>query len=173
MTSDLFAFYWAAREGKAQSRNEKHVLSMSKKRQRGRRKSWRVLSVPLPLQWGRSFRGGDGPFHVVWPTALEVYLHRTQNYCVELLALYLCRIIIKIQSSDEVVSLLGSCRSYALTRSPREKLQLLQFSPWVWQVSPYKKRICYLWIASSNKNIFTWIVRKALNTISNRNKTET
>ena len=31
MTSDLLAFYWAAREGKAQSRNEKHVLSMSKK----------------------------------------------------------------------------------------------------------------------------------------------
>ena len=169
MTSDLLAFYWAAREGKAQSRNEKHVLSMSKKDKVTDGNPGEFYVFHSPFNEADFWAEGTG--HFMWFG--QQLWKSIWNYCVELLALYLCRIIIKIQSSDEVVSLLGSCRSYALTRSPREKLQLLQFSPWVWQVFPCKKRICYLWMASSNKNIFTWIVRKALNTISNRNKTET
>ena len=32
---------------------------------------------------------GEGAFQVVWRTDLEVDLKRTQNYCVESLALYL------------------------------------------------------------------------------------
>ena len=48
----------------------------------------RALHVPFPLQWGRFLWGGDELFKVVWQTSLEVDLERTQNYCVELLALY-------------------------------------------------------------------------------------
>ena len=44
--------------------------------------------------WGRFFRGEDASFQVVWRTDLEVDLERTENYFVELLALYLRRIII-------------------------------------------------------------------------------
>ena len=43
--------------------------------------------------WGRFLRGGDASFQVVWRTDLEVDLERTQNYFVQLLALYLRRII--------------------------------------------------------------------------------
>ena len=77
---------------------------------------------PPPLLWGRFLRGGDGSFQVVWRTDLEVDLTWTQNYCVELLALYLRRMIIEIQYSDEVVNQRGSCRNNAVPQSPREKL---------------------------------------------------
>ena len=43
---------------------------------------------------GPIFEGRGGLFHVVWRTDLEVHLERTQNYCVELLALHLRRMII-------------------------------------------------------------------------------
>ena len=52
------------------------------------------FACPLPLQWGRFQRRGDGSFQVIWRTDLEVDLERTQNYCVKLLSLYLRRIII-------------------------------------------------------------------------------
>ena len=38
-----------------------------------------------------------------------------------------------------------------------------------WKVIPHKKGIPYLLIAPINRNIFTWIVRGALNAISDRN----
>lgn len=60
---------------------------------------------------------------------------------------------------DDVVSL---CRNYALTQLVQDKLKLVA--------------IFFLWcmwnIVQSNKNIFTWIVRRAFNAIINRNKTE-
>ena len=90
------------------------------------RNSQRVLRIPPPpsprLLWGRFLQGGDGLSQVVWRTDLEVDLTRTQNYCVELLALYLLRTIIEIQYLDEVVSQRGSCRNNALPQSPQEKL---------------------------------------------------
>jgi len=71
---------------------------------------------------------------------------------------------------DDVVSLPGSCENNALSRSPWEKLQLVAFlSLCVLQ----ERNTCYLQIVLSNRNIFTWIVRRALNAISNRNKNKT
>ena len=74
--------YWTAREGNAQSRNTFHLCEQ---RLIGGRNSQKALHVPLPRQWGRLLRGGDGSFQVVWRTDLEVDLERTQNYCVELI----------------------------------------------------------------------------------------
>ena len=48
------------------------------------------FACPIPFQWGRFLRRGDGSFQVIWRSDLE----RTQNYCVKLLSLYLRRIII-------------------------------------------------------------------------------
>ena len=80
----------------------------------GGRNSQELIRVP---SWhpsmGPILRQGDGSFHVVLRTDLEVDLRRTQNYCVKLLAVYLRRMIIKIQSSGKVVSLRGSSRNNA------------------------------------------------------------
>ena len=62
--------------------------------QNGGRNSQKALRVLFLLQWDRFLEGGGGLFHVVWRKDLEVHLERTQNYCVELLALYLRRMII-------------------------------------------------------------------------------
>ena len=68
--------------------------------------------------------GRDGLFQVVWGTDLEVHLERTK----------LLRGVIGSISRpndylntlfDDVVSLPGSCENNALSRSPREKLQLV------------------------------------------------
>ena len=53
-------YHFAAREGKTQSRNEKHILSLSKKRQNGGRTSVKALRVPFPIQRGRFLRTEDG-----------------------------------------------------------------------------------------------------------------
>ena len=68
-------------------------------RQNGWRNTLRALRVPFPLQWGRFLRGGDG--EQIWKSVLK----RTQNYCVDLLALYLRQMIIKIHYSNKVVNL--------------------------------------------------------------------
>ena len=72
-------------EGNTQSRN---TFSYVKKRQNGRQNSQEALHLPFPLQWGRFLWEGDGSFQVVWQTDLEIDLEWTQNYCVELVALY-------------------------------------------------------------------------------------
>ena len=116
-------YYWAARKGNVQSRISFHLC-------RGKTK-WRTelpegFAYPPPrsppLLWGRFLQGGDGLSQVVWRTDLEVDLTRTQNYCVELLALYLRRTIIEIPYLDEVVNQRGSCRNNALPQSSQEKL---------------------------------------------------
>ena len=50
----------------------------------------RRLCVPFP----RFLRGGDRSFQVVRQTHLKVHLKLTQNYCLEVLALFLRRMII-------------------------------------------------------------------------------
>ena len=75
-----------------QSSIKKYLLFMSKKDEMEDGIS-RKLFMPLS-PWGRFLRGGDALFQVVWRTDLEVDLQRSQNYFVELLALYLRRIII-------------------------------------------------------------------------------
>ena len=70
-------------------------VERARKRQNGGRIFQKVLRVPLTLQRGRLLRAEDGSFQVVWQTDLEeADLEGTQNYCVELLALYLRRMII-------------------------------------------------------------------------------
>ena len=72
-------------------------FSVRKKRQNGGRLTQTAhVSRPLPLQWGPTFTGigGEGSLQFVWRTDLELDLKRTQNYCVELFALYLRRMII-------------------------------------------------------------------------------
>ena len=71
-----------------------YLPSMSKKIQNGGRNSQKAFRVPISSSMDRFLEGGGGLFHVVWRTDLEVHLERTQNYCVELLALYLRRMII-------------------------------------------------------------------------------
>ena len=106
--------------------NQEEPSIYVEERQNGERNSQRVLRIPPPPSppplWGRFLQGGDGLSQVVWRTDLEVDLTRTQNYCVELLALYLRRTIIEIQYLDEVVNQRGSCRNNALPQSPQEKL---------------------------------------------------
>ena len=83
-------------EGNAQSRN---TFGYVKKRQNGGRNSQETLRVPFPLVMGPIFAGRDGSFQGVWQTDLEVDLEQTQNYCVELYALYLRGMINLIQYS--------------------------------------------------------------------------
>ena len=52
-----------------------------------------------------------------------------------------------------------------------KSFNLLQFSPCVRQGFPYKKGICEL--CRSPPSNMPWTVRRALNAISDRNKTET
>ena len=75
------------------------------KRQKGGRLNQRALRVPL------------GSFQDVLRKDLEVDLQRTQNYWVELFALYLRRMIVEIQFSMNFISLSGSSRNNALPRS--------------------------------------------------------
>ena len=84
-------FYWAARQGNAQSRN---TSCSYRKKTKWPTEFLENCSCLFP--WGRFLRGGDASFQVVWRTDLEVDLERTQNYFVELLALFfwLRRIII-------------------------------------------------------------------------------
>ena len=87
LTPVLLLGWGAASEGNAQLRN--YLPSMSKKDKMTNGTPRR----DLPPQ-GRVSREGDGSFQVVWRTSLDVDLERTQNYCVELLALYLRPMII-------------------------------------------------------------------------------
>ena len=68
--------------------------------------------------------GGDGLFQVVWGTDLEVHLERTKLLGGVIGSIsrpndYLNTVF------DDVVSLPGNCENNALSRSPREKLQLV------------------------------------------------
>ena len=55
-----------------------------------------VVRAPLPLQWARFVREGDGSFQVVWPTDLE----RVQN-CAELLVYLLPAMPAGMKGSSE------------------------------------------------------------------------
>ena len=75
---------------------EANSFYVKKKRQIGGQNFLKTLHVPFPLQWGLFLWGGDRSFLVIWQTELEVDLEWTQNYSLELLALYLCRMIMTI-----------------------------------------------------------------------------
>ena len=52
------------------------------------------FACPTPPSMRPILRGGEGSFQVFWRTDLEVDLEQRQNYSVELLALYLRRMIL-------------------------------------------------------------------------------
>ena len=66
------------------------------------------------VQWDRFLRGGDGSLQVVWRTDLEVDLEQTQHYCVELLALYLRRMIVYIQYSMMFLACAGAAETMTM-----------------------------------------------------------
>ena len=68
--------------------------------------------------------GGDGLFQVVWGTDLEVHLERTKLLRGVIGSISRPNDYLKTVF-DDVVSLPGSCENNALSRSPREKLQLV------------------------------------------------
>ena len=112
-------YYRAAREGNAQSRV---IFQLCRKKT----KWWTDLpggfACPIPLSMRPIFARSGRVISGRLANSFEEDLKRKQNYCVQLLALYLRRMIIKIQYSVEVVSQRGSCRNNAFAQSPREKL---------------------------------------------------
>ena len=82
------------------------------------------VSRPLPLQWGPTFTGigGEGSLQFVWRTDLELDLKRTQNYCVELFALYLRRMIVEIQFSMKLLACPGAAEQMP-SHGPTGKFQ--------------------------------------------------
>ena len=86
------------------------------KRQNGGRLNQKALCVPL------------GSFQLVWRTDLEVDLERTQNYCVELFALYPRLMIVEKRFSMKLLACPGAAETMPPT-FPRENFNLLQFSP--------------------------------------------
>ena len=79
-------------------------------RQNGGRLNQRALRVPL------------GSFQDVLRKDLEVYLERTQNYCVELFALYLRRMIVEIQFSMKLLACPGAAEQMP-SHGPTGKFQ--------------------------------------------------
>ena len=75
---------------------EANSFYVKKKRQNGGQNFLKTLHVPFPLQWGLFLLEGDRSFLVIWQTELKVDLEWTQHYSLELLALYLCRMIMTI-----------------------------------------------------------------------------
>ena len=79
-------------------------------RQNSGRLNQRALCVPL------------GSFQDVLRKDLEVDLERTQNYCVELFALYLRRMIVEIQFSMKLLACPGAAEQMP-SHGPTGKLQ--------------------------------------------------
>ena len=79
-------------------------------RQNSGRLNQRALRVPL------------GSFQDVLRKDLEVDLERTQNYCVELFALYLRRMIVEIQFSMKLLACPGAAEQKP-SHGPTGKLQ--------------------------------------------------
>ena len=144
---------------------KKQILSMSKETNiNGGWNSQKALHVPFPPLMKPIFVGRRRviPSHVAnkfgsWFGTNEKLL-RGVNGPISTTNDYLNT------AYNDVVCLCGSCRNNALSRTHRKRFDLLQFSPNMWRVFP-------LFIDfPSNTNIFTWIVRRALNAISDRNK---
>ena len=172
----IFPYYWAAHEGNAQSRNDKQILSLSKKIK------WRTelpesFASPILSLVGPIFARRDVSFQVVWRTDLEVDVDE-HKIIVWSYWPYICTVNDYLNAVfDDVVSLCGSCRNNALPPSLQEKLCLVAIlSRAVCEKSFLKKEICYNFCrlpCQIKTYSLGWTVRRALNTISDRNKTET
>ena len=149
--------------------NEVGKFFPCQKRQNGGRNFQKALRVPSHRSMRPISRGGDGSLQVVWRTDLEVDLEQTQHYCVELLALYLPRMIVQIQYSMMFLACAGAAETMTMpSHGPHGKSTNLL----VKSLSFQERNILFV-DRPSNRNRFTWIVRMALNAISDRNKTET
>ena len=129
-------YYLAAPKGNVQSRNEKQILSMSKKTK------WRT---DLPEGFACPINPSKGPIIARRGRVISGRLaNRSGRSRFGTNTKLLCGVIGPISTPndylntvfDDGVRLRGSCRNNALPRSPREKLQLvslclLQFSPCV------------------------------------------
>ena len=143
-----------------------NILSeVCQKRQNGGRNSQKALRVPFPLQWGRFLRKGDGSFEVVGRTHLPGSPFGTNTKLLRgvfgLISMpndYLNTVF------DDVVSLWGSRRNNALPRSPILSLR-------AWKES--LRNMLLVDRPLKQKHIHLWIVRRASNAISRRNKIET
>ena len=62
---------------------------------------------------GADFAGRGRSFQVVWRTDLKVDLDRTQNCCVEFLALYLRQMIIRIYYSMMLLACAGAAETHS------------------------------------------------------------
>ena len=92
----------------------------------------RALRVPL------------GSFQDVLRKDLEVDLERTKNYCVELFALYLRRMIVEIQFSTMLLACPGAAETMP-SHGPTGKLQLVAIlSLYVKGLSSQEKNILFV-----------------------------
>ena len=82
------------------------------KRQNGGRLNQKALCVPL------------GSFQLVWQTDLEVDLEPTQNYCVELFALYPRLMVVEKRFSMKLLACPGAAETMP-SQVPTGKLQLV------------------------------------------------
>ena len=139
-------YYLASLKGNVQSRNEKHILSMSKKTK------WRM---DLPLGFACPINPSKGP--IIARKGRVISSHSLANRFRIRFGTnpkLLCGVIGPISTPnnylntvfDDVVRLRGSCRNNALPRSPREKLQLVSLA-------------CYNSLAACEKSFLT-ITRK-------------
>ena len=139
-------YYLATLKGNVQSRNEKHILSMSKKTK------WRM---DLPLGFACPINPSKGP--IITRKGRVISSHGLANRFRIRFGTnpkLLCGVIGPISTPnnylntvfDDVVRLRGRCRNNALPRSPREKLQLVSLA-------------CYNSVAACEKSFLT-ITRK-------------
>ena len=138
------------------------------KRQNGGRLTQRGLCVSLPFNWADFC--GEGTGHFTSSGFGSRFGTNTKLFR---------GVIGPISTPNDYLNaadsmMLLACARAAETmpcqgRRGKAFINLLQFFPWVWQVIPYNKAICYLLIALSNRNIITcrpWLARWALNAIS-------
>ena len=129
-----------------------------------------ILSLVGPI-----FARRDVSFQVVWRTDLEVDVDE-HKIIVWSYWPYICAVNDYLNAVfDDVVSLCGSCRNSPPTVPTGKALSCCNSLP-VCEKSFLKKEICYNFCrlpCQIKTYSLGWTVRRALNTISDRNKTET
>ena len=129
-----------------------------------------ILSLVGPI-----FARRDVSFQVVWRTDLEVDVDE-HKIIVWSYWPYICAVNDYLNAVfDDVVSLCGSCRNSPPTVPTGKALSCCNSLP-VCEKSFLKKEICYNFCrlpCQIKTYSLGWTVRRALNTISDKNKTET
>ena len=146
-------FYWAAREGNAQSRNGSLLC---RKKTKWLTELPEGFACPIPASMGPIFAGRGRVISGLLADRFGSRFGTNTNLLRGVIGPISTRNDYLNTVIGNAVSLRGSCRNKRPSYGPHGKsFNLLQFSPFVWKVFPYKKGICYLQIAPSNRNIFT------------------